>query len=81
MEIFQNKKLKETVTQRFGHEYSLFITAKNQKQPKCPSSGEQIKCDIIHRKDLLFKNKKKYTTDKCYNTWMNLKKFHQSERS
>ena len=41
---------------------ALFVTAQNWKEPKYPSTGEQLNCDNPHQ-GILLNNKKKPATD------------------
>ena len=46
----------------------IFITAPKWKQSKCPSTGQQIKQNMVYPYiKILFSNKKKQNIDACYN--------------
>lgn len=55
-------------TKDLNFQASLFVTVKNWKQSKCPSTGQQIKQNMVYPYiKILFSNKKKQNIDACYN--------------
>ena len=53
---------------------SLFIIAREQKEPECPSTDEWInKMLYIHNNGILLCNRKKWSADPCYNMGGTLK--------
>ena len=64
-----SKRMKPYVhTKDLNFQASLFVTVKNWKQSKCPSTGQQIKQNMVYPYiKILFSNKKKQNIDACYN--------------